>query len=120
MNQTTRKHKHFDIIKRLTDHGLTLVSTPLQLKRNSLIFTDTLEPNVKYGIYESGYVRKAIPSMYSGDAWYQLNKTKKKASPMFSEYYETIRILETEYWDMCAIILRVSMKSRYKFNNKKS
>lgn len=115
-------NKHHSVIKRLTDHGLVLVSTTRQLKKDTLVFTDSKEANVKYGIFASGYVRKATPSMHSmnsnGYEWWQLNKTTKRELTKFPGYFETVRILTDDYNEMCDTIIRVSTKSRNKLNKK--
>lgn len=75
-----------------TELGLVLISTKRQIENGTLMFYD-LESNVKYAMYESGYVRRL-----DGQTMYQLNKTRmgiKTTTYKGKEYthYQKIRIL---------------------------
>ena len=88
--------------------GLEFISTRLQVENGTLMFNDP-ESNVKYALYESGYVRRLVPIGRQpwgnsqtidskGHAMYQLNKTHKvtkhwKDHQGFTSYQTTERIL---------------------------
>jgi hypothetical protein len=66
--------------------GLDFISTPQQVENGTLMFNDPIG-KVKYAMYESGYVRRLVPSTIaqtpypnkSGYAMYQLNKVIRNA-----------------------------------------
>lgn len=88
--------------------GLEFISTKRQVENGTLMFNDP-QSNVKYALYESGYVRRLIPIgktawgnsqtiNSTGHAMYQLNKTRlgyKTTVYKEKEYtsYQKIRIL---------------------------
>lgn len=66
--------------------GLEFISTKRQIENGTLMFNDP-QSNVKYALYESGYVRRIIPIRKTpwgnpqtisstGHTMYQLNKTR--------------------------------------------
>ena len=66
-----------------TELGLEFISTKRQVENGTLMFNDP-ETNVKYAMYESGYVRRFIPTSFHWSPFqtvknqmYQLNKTRK-------------------------------------------
>jgi hypothetical protein len=70
-----------------TEMGLEFISTKRQVENGTLMFNDP-QTNVKYAMYESGYVRRLTPIgncpwgnsqtiQDRGHAMYQLNKTRK-------------------------------------------
>ena len=65
-----------------TELGLEFISTKRQVENGTLMFNDP-ETNVKYAMYESGYVRRFIPTSFHWSPFqtvknqmYQLNKTR--------------------------------------------
>lgn len=87
--------------------GLEFISTRLQVENGTLMFNDP-ESNVKYALYESGYIRRLIETTGAwsnsqtidgcGHLMYQLNKTRigvKTRTYNGKEYtnYQKIRIL---------------------------
>jgi|694.fasta_scaffold36925_13 hypothetical protein len=87
--------------------GLEFISTPRQVNRGTLMFNDP-QSNVKYAMYESGYVRRLVPTSHhwsssqtigdKGHQMYQLNKTSfgfKTTTFNGREYtsYQKIRIM---------------------------
>lgn len=68
-----------------TELGLEFISTKRQVENGTLMFNDP-ETNVKYAMYESGYVRRLIPTGFPWSSsqrvkdqmhqMYQLNKTR--------------------------------------------
>jgi hypothetical protein len=89
--------------------GLEFISTRRQVENGTLMFNDP-QANIKYAMYESGYVRRLIPVGNCpwgnsqtingrGHAMYQLNKVRKehKAFTNFNgeaySYYQNVRIL---------------------------
>jgi len=91
-----------------TELGLEFISTKRQVENGTLMFNDP-ESNVKYAMYESGYVRRLVPIgncpwgnsqtiNSKGHAMYQLNKTRdgfKTTTYKGKAYtsYQKIRIL---------------------------
>ena len=94
-----------------TELGLEFISTKRQVENGTLMFNDP-QTNVKYAMYESGYVRRLLPigncprgnSQTSGcvrrllPAVYQLNKTRdgyKTTTYKGKDYttYQRIRIM---------------------------
>jgi hypothetical protein len=71
-----------------TEMGMEFISTKRQVENGTLMFNDP-QTNVKYAMYESGYIRRLIPTYYhlsssqniqdQGHQMYQLNKTHKVA-----------------------------------------
>ena len=69
-----------------TEMGLEFISTKRQVENGTLMFNDP-QTDVKYAMYESGYIRRLIPVGYHwsnsqtiderGHQMYQLNKTRK-------------------------------------------
>jgi hypothetical protein len=90
-----------------TELGLEFISTKRQVENGTLMFNDP-ESNVKYAMYESGYVRRLVPIGRQpwgnsqtidskGHAMYQLNKTRKEFKTTVYNgrtytHYQTIRI----------------------------
>jgi hypothetical protein len=66
--------------------GLEFISTPRQVENGTLMFNDPIG-KVKYAMYESGYVRRLVPTTIwqtpypnkSGYAMYQLNRVIRNA-----------------------------------------
>jgi hypothetical protein len=91
-----------------TELGLEFISTKRQVERGTLMFNDP-ETNVKYAMYESGYVRRLLPlGRYfwgnsqtiggQGHQMYQLNKTRKDFKTTVYKgksytHYQTVRLL---------------------------
>ena len=69
-----------------TEMGLEFISTKRQVENGTLMFNDP-QTNVKYAMYESGYIRRLIPTGFRWSSsqtvkeqmhqMYQLNKTHK-------------------------------------------
>ena len=69
-----------------TEMGLEFISTKSQVENGTLMFNDP-QTNVKYAMYESGYVRRLLPTRChwsssqtiqdQGHQMYQLNRTHK-------------------------------------------
>ena len=85
-----------------TEMGLEFISTKRQVENGTLMFNDP-QTNVKYAMYESGYVRRLVPIgncpwgnsqtiQDRGHAMYQLNKTHKVAQQKPYTYIMTKRI----------------------------
>jgi hypothetical protein len=88
--------------------GLEFISSSRQVNNGTLMFNDP-QTNVKYAMYESGYVRRLTPVgncpwgnsqtiNERGHAMYQLNKTRKEfKTAVYNErtysYHQTIRVL---------------------------
>jgi len=90
-----------------TEMGLEFISTKRQVERGTLMFNDP-QTNVKYAMYESGYIRRLVPTRYhwsssqtiggSGHQMYQLNKTRKEFKTTVYNgksytHYHTVRLL---------------------------
>jgi hypothetical protein len=70
----------------LTSMGLNLISTPRQIENGTLMYHDPYTKTI-YALYESGYIRRLVPSFAWGSsqtignktyAGYQLNKTRRE------------------------------------------
>lgn len=88
--------------------GLEFISSKRQVENGTLMFNDS-QTNVKYALYESGYVRRLVPIGRQpwgnsqtidskGHAMYQLNKVRKdfKTTTFNGKeytYYQNVRIL---------------------------
>jgi hypothetical protein len=89
--------------------GLEFISSKRQVENGTLMFNDP-QSNVKYALYESGYVRRLTPLdncpwgnsqtiNERGHAMYQLNKVRKEWKQVTSytgktySYYQNVRIL---------------------------
>jgi hypothetical protein len=89
--------------------GLEFISSKRQVENGTLMFNDS-QTNVKYALYESGYVRRLVPIGRQpwgnsqtidskGHAMYQLNKVRKDWKHVTSytgktySYYQNVRIL---------------------------
>lgn len=90
----------------LTSMGLKLISTPRQIENGTLMYHDPYT-KVIYALYESGYIRRLIPSFGWGTsqtiggktyAGYQLNKTcretiQREYNGRIYEFEQKVRIL---------------------------
>jgi hypothetical protein len=89
-----------------TEMGLEFISTKRQVENGTLMFNDP-QTNVKYAMYESGYIRRLIPTGFRWSSsqtvkeqmhqMYQLNKTRKDFKTTVYNgrtytHYQTIRI----------------------------
>ena len=89
-----------------TEMGLEFISTKRQVENGTLMFNDP-QTNVKYAMYESGYVRRLLPTNYhwsssqyiqeQGHQMYQLNKTRKEFKTTVYKgksytHYQTVRL----------------------------
>jgi len=88
--------------------GLEFISSNRQVENGTLMFNDP-QSNVKYAMYESGYVRRLVPLGNCpwgnaqtingrGHAMYQLNKTTKDFKTTAYKgktytHYQTVRLL---------------------------
>ena len=109
-------------IQILSSFGLKSATSLAQYRKGTHMFSDPLEPGIRYAMYKNGYFRKYIKTYdYRGrlisDCW-QLNKqTREKTSWGWST---TGRILiPGQYVNMALAIMGVAQKSRAKAAKKK-
>lgn len=87
-----------------TELGLGFISSKRQVENGTLMFNDP-QSNVKYAMYESGYVRRLVPIGRQpwgnsqtidskGHAMYQLNKTHK-VTKHWKDHYGVSRSYQT-------------------------
>lgn len=110
-----------------TEMGLEFISTKRQVENGTLMFNDP-QTNVKYAMYESGYIRRLVPTSFhwsssqniqdQGHQMYQLNKTRKELKTTVyngKSYtrYQTVRLLANPEEQ-----LGILVKSVVNFRNK--
>ena len=112
-----------NILKKLKEEGLTLISSEIQIKNGTYVFQ--ANGGFKYAMYKSGYVRKKNENTNCGGywgpsepRWYQLNlaKTTLRNVKDIGKFYSTVRVLVPgDYLAMSNIIIRVLQKSEGRY-----
>jgi hypothetical protein len=109
-------------IQILSSFGLKSATSQAQYLKGTHMFSDPLEPGIRYAMYANGYYRKyiSIPGYYDGVATtcYQLNKQTREKTPW--GWSTTGRILiPGDYTTMALAIIGIAQKSRARYNKNK-